>query len=190
MSLPLAFDTTLETVPSATAYLRSDPHEVTAWQKRLGARMKPRVGLTWSGRQSAGTNRKRHFHLAQLLPYLPNDIEYFCLQTEIADVDRKTLAENSAIFDFGEKLGDLSNTAALCECLDLVVSVDTSIAHLSGALGKRTWVLLAFNADWRWLIGRDDSPWYPTMRLYRQKFQGSWSEVFESVAADLSRELT
>jgi tetratricopeptide (TPR) repeat protein len=189
MSLPLAFETTLDTVPSTTPYLSTDARDIAAWNTRLASKMKPRVGLTWSGRQTAGTNRKRHFPLASLIPHLPPEMQYFCLQTDVNETDRKTLAENPQILEFRDELRDFSKTAALCECMDLVISVDTSIAHLSGALGKTTWVLLAFNADWRWLIGRDDSPWYPTMRLYRQKVPGGWNEVFERVAADLRREL-
>jgi tetratricopeptide (TPR) repeat protein len=188
MSLPFAFATTLETIPTVTRYLHSDAGKVAAWQERLGARVKPRIGLTWSGNQAAGTNRRRHFPLAELLPYLPDDFQYFCLQTDMTEPDRKTLAENPRIIQFDGALRDFSDTAALCECLDLVISVDTSVAHLSGALGKKTWVLLAFVADWRWLIDREDSPWYPTMRLYRQKSPGNWEEVFQRVAAELLRQ--
>jgi hypothetical protein len=90
---------------------------------------------------------------------------------------------------FADDLLDFVNTAALCECMDVVISVDTSLAHLSGALGQRTWVLLPFNPDWRWLLGRDDSPWYPTARLYRQETVGDWNAVFARVAADLRREI-
>jgi len=187
MSLPLAFETTLVTVPSATKYLNCEEGKIAAWNARLGAKVKPRVGLTWSGRQTGETNRKRHFLLSKLLPYLSDELQYFCLQTEVTEADRKTLAKNPVIFDFSEALDDLSDTAALCECLDLIITIDTSVAHLSGALGKRTWVLLPFNADWRWLVGRYDSPWYPTMRLYRQKSQGDWNEVFERVSTDLRR---
>lgn len=96
--------------------------------------------------------------------------------------------ESSDIFSFDDDLLDFANTAALCECMDVVISVDTSLAHLSGALGKHTWVLLPFNPDWRWLRDRDDTPWYPTAKLYRQKTAGSWDEVFARVATDLKRE--
>jgi hypothetical protein len=135
--------------------------------------------------QTAGTSRKRHFPLSGLTPHLSKDFDYFCLQTDIAAADQEVLAENPWIFQFGHALGDFSDTAALCECMDLVISVDTSVAHLSGALGLKTWVLLAFNADWRWLIDREDSPWYRTARLFRQKSPGDWHGVFERVASAL-----
>jgi tetratricopeptide (TPR) repeat protein len=190
MSLPLAFGTTLETIPATTGYVSSDAHRVATWQMQLGAKMKPRIGLTWSGNRVSGTNRKRHFPLLKLTPYLSDDFQYICLQTDIPEADQKTLAENPLIVHFSEGPGDFGATAALCECLDLVISVDTSIAHLSGALGRKTWVLLAFDADWRWLTDRDDSPWYPTMRLFRQKSAGDWNEVFERVAAELRKQFT
>ena len=189
MSLPLAFRETLETVPLATRYLHSDPSKVAAWEERLGAKTKSRIGLTWSGNQAAGTNRERHFPLAMLVPYLCDDFQYFCLQTDITQADRETLAENPGIRRFDGELRDFSDTAALCECMDLVLSVDTSVAHMSGALGKKTWVLLTFNADWRWLIDREDNPWYTAMRLFRQKTRGDWKPVFERVAEELRREL-
>jgi tetratricopeptide (TPR) repeat protein len=186
LSLPLAFGTTLETIPSATEYVSSDPKKVRAWQERLGTKQTPRIGLTWSG-QRAGTNRDRHFPLAELVPYLPSNFQYFCLQTDITAADRNTLAENPSIRQFDGQLRDFTDTAALCECMDCVISIDTSVAHLGGALGKRTWVLLAFDADWRWLTEREDSPWYPTMRLFRQKSRGDWRGVFERVAAEARR---
>jgi tetratricopeptide (TPR) repeat protein len=186
MSLPLAFATTLDTVPATPGYIKSDAGKVAIWQARLGPKLKPRVGLTWSG-QTAGTNRKRHFPLSLLTPYLSDRFQYFCLQIDIASADQATLDQHPGIFDYGDALRGFANTAALCECMDVVVSVDTSIAHLAGALGKTTWVLLAFDADWRWLANRDDSPWYPTMRLYRQRSRGDWTDVFERLAADLDK---
>jgi hypothetical protein len=188
MSLPLAFATTLETIPSSSAYLESDPAKIAVWEQRLGAKSRPRIGLTWSGNQSAGTNRKRHFALSDLVPHLPADFDYFCLQTELVEADQRTLAQSPTIRRFEHLLRDFSDTAALCECMDLVVSVDTSVAHLSCGLGKRTWVLLAHVADWRWLIDREDCPWYASARLFRQAAPGAWQEVFERVTVQLRRE--
>ncbi len=188
MSLPLAFATTLETIPAASGYLESDPDKVAVWQQRLGARSRPRIGLTWRGNQAAGTNRKRHFTLSSLVPHLPGDFDYFCLQTEVLEADRETLAHSPAIRQFENLFHDFSDTAALCECMDLVMSVDTSVAHLSCGLGKKTWVLLAHVADWRWLIDREDSPWYASARLFRQASPGDWQGVFERVAAQLRHE--
>lgn len=189
LSLPLACKTTLETIPTATGYLSSDVSKVRIWEERLGKKQMPRIGLVWSGNRTVGTNRERHFPLAELVPYLSHHFQYICLQTDITAADQKTLVETPAIRQFDGELRDFSDTAALCECMDLVISIDTSVAHLSGALGKKTWVLLAFNADWRWLTNREDSPWYPTVRLFRQKSRGDWRGVFERVVADVHREL-
>jgi tetratricopeptide (TPR) repeat protein len=188
MSLPLACSTTLATVPAATPYINSEPRKVTAWQERLGAKTQPRIGLTWSGSQAARMHSERCFPLAQLSPHLSRDFQYVCVQTEITPADQQALVANCAIRQFPGELRDFSDTAALCDCLDLVISMDTSIVHLNGALGNKTWVLLPFDSDWRWLIDREDSPWYPTVRVFQQKFRGDWNEVFERVATELRRE--
>ena len=190
MSLPLAFGTTLSTIPSTIPYLRPELSKVAEWSDRLGTKLKPRIGLAWTGNKSSVAHRMRHFELASLISYLPNDFQYVCLQTDVDEAGLTTLAENPQILHFGDALKGFSNTAAVCECMDLIISVDTSIAHLSGALGKRTWLLLAFNSDWRWMIGREDTPWYPTMRLYRQKSRGGWAEVFSRVARELNADPT
>lgn len=185
MSLPLAMKTRLNSIPSASGYLKSDPRKVTAWQERLGAKTKLRVGLTWSGSQAARTHSERCFPLDKLLPHLPGDLQYFCLQTEVVATDRETLLQSAKIHRFDGELRDFSDTAALCECLDLVISMDTSVVHLNAALGKTTWVLLPFDSDWRWLTGREDSPWYSAVRLFRQHSRGDWKGVFERVATAL-----
>lgn len=185
MSLPLAFNTTLPTIPSNAGYLKSDPGKVAEWQLRLGAKTKPRIGLVWSGNQTAGTNRKRNIALSSFVPYLQHGVDYFCLQTEVVAADQEILAKTPKIHQFKGLLRDFTDTAALCACMDLVISVDTSVAHLAGALGKTTWVLLPFVPEWRWLTEREDSPWYGSVRLIRQKSAGDWHSVFERVAADL-----
>ena len=105
-------------------------------------------------------------------------------------MDRETLARTPEIRQHGDEILGFANTAALSECMDLIITVDTSLAHLNGALGKKTWVLLAFDADWRWLSGRDDSPWYPTMRLFRQRTAGNWGELLGRVFAALRSEFS
>jgi tetratricopeptide (TPR) repeat protein len=179
MSLPLAFHTELETIPSPAGYLRADEHRTVGWQRRLAPRSRPRIGLTWSGKRVAGTDPRRHFPLSSLLPHLPDEFDYVCLQTEVLAADRDTLTQCPAIRRY--ELSDFSDTAALCECVDLVISVDTSVAHLAGALGRPVWVLLAFSADWRWLTDREDSPWYRSVRLFRQSSPGDWNSVFQRV---------
>jgi len=190
LSLPLAFGTTLENLPATAGYLQSDTRKVRAWEQRLGTKHKPRIGLVWSGNQTSVPYRKRHFPLSTFIPYLCDRFQYVCLQTDITEFDRATLSRYPAIASFATELQDFSDTAALAECMDLIVSVDTSVAHLGGALGKKTWVVLAFDADWRWLTDREDSPWYPTMRLYRQRLRGDWNAVFEQVAADWAKEFS
>jgi tetratricopeptide (TPR) repeat protein len=186
MSLPLAFKTTLDTIPSQRKYLRSDAAALADWQARLGPRTRPRIGLVWSGNAQYLNDYRRSIPLATLIKWLPREFEYFCLQKDIRSEDRATLDANPFI---AEPSADLVGTAALCECMDLVISSCTSIAHLAGALGRPLWVLLAYNADWRWLEHREDSPWYPSARLYRQAASGDWDGVLARVAADLRRTL-
>ena len=183
MSLPLAFKTTLDSIPAAPRYLSADPARVAQWREALGARTRPRVGLVWSGNPNNPIDVKRSIPLAEWVPHLPREFQYFCLQNEVRAADQKTLATNPLIVDLGNM--NFVSTAAFCECMDIVLCVDTSIAHLSGALGQRTWLLLPFVPDWRWLRDRDDSPWYPGMRLYRQTVAGDWQGVFRRVATEL-----
>lgn len=186
MSLPLAFRTDLRSVPWTGSYLRGDATKVSHWLARLGAKRAPRIGLVWSGSASKWNDLHRDIPLAQWLPHLPPGLQYISLQKEVRETDREAL-RSSPILDTSEHLLDFTDTAALCECMDLVLSVDTSVAHLSGALGKPTWILLSFMPAWRWLLDRDDSPWYPTVTLYRQARPGEWHGVFERVAVDLAR---
>ena len=185
LSLPAALKITIDTIPAPPRYVHSDPGKVALWRTRLGDRHRPRIGLAWSGNPLQGHDRNRSARLADWIGYLPRDFEYCCLQKEIRAADREVLAQNPWISTFEAEWSDFSDTAALCECVDLVLSVCTSAAHLSAALGRPTWVVLAFNADWRWLVGREDSPWYPTARLYRQPVRGAWGEVLARVAHDL-----
>jgi len=186
LSLPLAFKTTLETIPASAGYLHADRAKVQQWRARLGERSKPRIGLACSGNPGNANDRHRSIPLGDLMRHLPHDLEYFCLQKELRASDREALAAHPEIAHFADDLG-FRSTAALCELMDLVLSVDTSIAHLSGALGKSTWILLPFNGDWRWLAMREDSPWYASARLFRQTRRGDWHGVLERVAAQLPR---
>jgi hypothetical protein len=188
MSLPLAFNTTLNTIPAAPHYLQADTTRVEQWRALLGEQKRPRVGLVWSGNSNNPIDRQRSIALASWIPHLPPELDYFCLQKDIRDADREAL-EESDVFSFDDDLMDFKSTAALCECMDLVLSVDTSLLHLSGALGKRTWLLLPNVPDWRWMRDREDTPWYPSVKLYRQTTRGDWNGVFARVAADLRREL-
>ena len=185
MSLPLAFKTTLDSIPAPRRYLAADPHKVAKWQEQLACKTLPRVGLMWNGNSFRPNDRNRSVWLADLLPHLPPGFQYVSLQRDLRPADARTLGENPHILNPAQELRDFSDTAALCECLDLVISVCTSVAHLSGALGKKTWILLGFAADWRWLLDRSDSPWYPSATLYRQPRRGDWNSLFQHVARDL-----
>lgn len=185
LSLPLALGTRLDSIPAAPAYLKADPARVLAWAARLGAPDRPRIGLVWSGSTGHVLDAYRSMALSHLLPYLPPGYRYVCLQKELREVDREALQEHGEISYFADELVDFADTAALCMQMDLILSVDTSVAHLAGALGRPTWVMLPPHPDWRWLLGRNDSPWYPSVRLYRQSSVGDWSAVFKSVRADL-----
>jgi len=185
MSLPLAFKTNLDTIPFSRGYLSSSPAKLAHWRSRLGERTKPRVGLVWSGSKTNYNDRNRSIPLEDLVKCLPADLQYICLQKDIRESDKQTLKVNRNILDFGDEQADFSDAAALCECMDVVISVDTSVAHLSGALGVETYVLLPFNADWRWLLDRSDSPWYSTVKLYRQSNMSDWNGVFTQIKRDL-----
>ena len=184
MSLPLALKTRLDQVPSPGAYLKADSRKVQLWAERLGEKKGLRVGLAWSGRPSHAFDKQRSMALSELLGHLPAGLDYVSLQKEVRETDLQML-EQSAVRFFGEQVQDFSDTAALCQLMDVVVSVDTSVVHLAGALGVRTWVMLPFVPDWRWLLKGDDSPWYASLKLYRQGIDKDWGPVFRRVASDL-----
>jgi Tfp pilus assembly protein PilF len=184
LSLPLAFKTDLTKIPSPAAYLHSTPEARARWQARLGSKTRPRIGLVWSGNSQNNNDHKRSLPLAKLWQYLPKGFEYVALQKEVREADQEVL-QQSGIHHFGDQLVDFVDTAALCDLMDLVVSVDTSVAHLAGAMGKPTWILLPFAPDWRWLLDRDDSPWYGSVKLYRQDADRDWSQVLARLASDL-----
>jgi hypothetical protein len=186
MSLPGLFRTTPETIPAAASYLAADPAMSKVWSDRLAPRQRPRVGLAWSGRAAHRFDRHRSLPLAQLLAALPPGFDYVSLQREVRPADQATLAAHPEVRHFGAELNDFADTAGLVAQMDVVVSVDTSVAHLAGALGKDVRLLLSrLGQDWRWLTGRDDTPWYPTMRLYRQGEDQNWGGPLDASARDI-----
>ena len=184
MSVPIGCGTTLETVPGVVPYLRPTPAKVWAWQGRLGPKTRPRVGLVWSGSTTHRADHLRSVALSELRNALPGGIDYVSLQKDVRPADRAAV-QAGGIAHFGDDLHTMDDTAALCACMDLVIAVDTSVAHLAGALGLPVWVLLPHMPDWRWLLDRSDSPWYPSARLYRQRRAGDWSAPLAQVRADL-----
>jgi Glycosyltransferase family 9 (heptosyltransferase) len=185
-SLPLAFATRLDTIPSATPYL---PHPanslVQAWEDRLGPHSKLRVGLVWSGSVAHTNDHNRSIPLRTLSRILDVDATFVSLQKDLRTNDAAVLRERRDIIDLTADLTDFAETAALLCCLDLVVTVDTSVAHLAAALGCPTWILLPWTPDYRWLLGRDDSPWYPTARLFRQSERRDYAAVLDRVRSEL-----
>ncbi|MDH5254677.1 MAG: tetratricopeptide repeat-containing glycosyltransferase family protein [Gammaproteobacteria bacterium] len=189
MSLPLACGTTLETVPATVPYLAPPERERALWRQRLGERTRRRVGLAWAGSQgNTAAMRLRCIPLGLLLDRLDPGVEWHSLQKEYRSGDLELLAADGRIRDHAKALTDFTATAGLIDQLDLVITVDTAVAHLAGAMAKPVWLLLQFAADYRWLQDREDSPWYPTMRLFRQPASGDWGSVLGAVADALLRE--
>jgi tetratricopeptide (TPR) repeat protein len=186
MSLPFAFRTRLDTIPPPIPLAPSLDH-VRTWDKRLGRRDKLRVGLAWSGSPLHLNDHNRSIPLQLLTHLLDVDATFVSLQRDPHPDDRATLFERADIVDLTRHLTDFSETAALVSCLDVVTTVDTSIAHLAGTLGCPTWIMLARTPDWRWLMNRDDSPWYPSVRLFRQTSEGDYAGVIDRVRAELAR---
>ena len=185
LSLPQIFKTTLESIPAETTYLSADAELVKAWAARLPARRRPRVGIAWRGNPSHANDHNRSIPAAFLAPLLALDLDWISL---LPEDNAPAIPEGvpGRVHAFGSALGDFAETAALISELDLVITVDTAVAHLAGALGKPVWVLLSFSPDWRWLRQRSDSPWYPTARLFRQPRPGDWTSVIREVESRLS----
>jgi tetratricopeptide (TPR) repeat protein len=187
LSLPGAFATTLETIPARARYFEAEPERLAKLEALLGPRRGLRIGLALSGNPSHRNDDNRSIALARLAPLLGHEADWIALQNEVRPTDAAALKASGVRF-FGEALGDFADAAALTELMDLVITVDTSLAHLAGALGKPVWILLPFNPDWRWMLDRSDSPWYPTVRLFRQPRRGDWESVLSEVRTALARE--
>jgi tetratricopeptide (TPR) repeat protein len=182
MSLPLAFDVRLDTIPGNVPYLVAPPELTAKWDQRLGPRDRLRVGLAWAG---STVDDRRKVPLALFEPIFRQEHQLVCLGKVVPKEDLPMMSE-CGILHFGDELTDFAETAALAATMDLVISIDTSVAHLAGALGATLWVLLHASADWRWLLDREDSPWYPTARLFRQHDDGDWGSVMDRVADSLT----
>lgn len=188
-SLGLILRANLDSLPQSVPYLRTDPDKVKAWRDRLRARARagvPCVGLAWSGRPTHPNDRRRSLSLKRMTRIIAAaPLSFVCLQKPIPPADTDYLMTLPELIDLSTEVRTFDDTAALIENLDLVISVDTAIGHLAGALGKQTWIMLPKASDWRWLLNRPDSPWYPTVRLFRQPAPGAWEQVIEEVAAAL-----
>lgn len=188
LSLPLAFNTSLDSIPAERAYLRSDPARVDRWRRRLPSAKGRRVGLVWSGSGALRNDPARSLPLSALSGLRAPGVQFVCLQKEISAHDREGLALRGDVHCFSEELVDFAETAALADLMDIVITVDTAVAHLAGALGKEVWILLPHAPTWRWLLDRKDSPWYPTARLFRASRIGDWGGAVDAVIAALAGE--
>jgi tetratricopeptide (TPR) repeat protein len=187
MSLPLAFATELATIPAQIPYVAPADQDVALWRERL-PRRGPLIGLVWSGERLHDNDRNRSLRLETLLPLLQMpDVTFVSLQHEVRDEDASLLQEQSTVVHVGDRFRDFADTAAAVSLLDAMISADTAVAHLAGAMGKPLLLLLPFGADFRWLRERDDSPWYPTARLFRQPAFGDWASVIETLRRELTR---
>jgi hypothetical protein len=185
--LPLAFGTRLDTIPPGVSYLPPlAADRVQAWQDRLGPHDRLRVGMVWSGNSVHSNDHNRSTSLQAFTRILDLDATFVSLQKDPRPIDRATLRGRTDIVDPTADLTDFGETAALLSCLDVVITVDTSVAHLAAALGRPTWILLPYDPDYRWLLDRDDSPWYPTARLFRQDETRDYATVLDRVRSELA----
>jgi len=186
LSLPLAFRTRLDTIPAGISYLPAPSEDrVRAWNNKLSSHDKLRVGVVWAGNPVHSNDLNRSIQLREFTRIMEVDATFVSLQKDLRPND-KAILDRSHVVDLTADLTDFGETAALLCCLDLVVAVDTSVAHLAGALGRPTWLLLPRTPDYRWLLDRDDSPWYPTFRLFRQSERRDWAEVLDRVRDELA----
>ena len=186
MSLPRAFATELETIPPAPVWQADDARRAM-WRGRLGASDRPRIGFAWRGSAGHGNDRNRSLPLRAFLSVIDESRAWFGIQKGMPATDHEALSAAPQLRIFDAEITDFEDTAALIAELDLIITVDTSLAHLAGSMGRNCWVMLPFNPDWRWLLDREDSPWYPSIRLFRQKKLGDWASVMAQLRAALQR---
>ena len=192
-SLPYLFRTLVETIPAPVRYIKAEPMRIARWRSRLDATLPPdvkRIGLAWTGRATHPNDRRRSMPLSALTAIGEvGPAVFVSLQKPVPACDLEVMTRFPGMTDLSAELADFGETAALVENLDLVVTVDTAIGHLAGAMGKPVLILIPKAADWRWLLDRDDSPWYPTVRLFRQRKPGAWDEPLDELCAALRAEL-
>ena len=187
-SLPLACRTELATIPADSPYLEANDAHVAGWRARLDALPAPRVAIAWSGRATHANDRNRSIALESLAPLIERSrASFISIQRDLRETDAGVLARLPQVTHVGAELDDFEDSAAVATLADLVITVDTAVAHLAGALGRPTWILLPFCPDWRWMLDRDDSPWYPTVRPFRQPAPGDWDSVIARVEQELGR---
>ncbi|MBI3759453.1 MAG: glycosyltransferase family protein, partial [Deltaproteobacteria bacterium] len=188
LSLPLAFNTRPETIPAKQSYLSAAPELVSEWDERLPQSGRPRIGVAWAGNPEFVADSTRSIGLPRLRPLLSaSGFQFVGIQKDLRAGDEQILGDHPDVIHLGRQLADFHDTAAVMSQLDLVISSDTSVVHLAGALGRPVWVLLEHLPEWRWMLDRSDSPWYPSARLFRQPKSGDWDGVVADVLSELSR---
>lgn len=185
MSLPLAMGLQLSDLPGKLPYLSADPQRVEKWRKRLADLSRPLVGLVWAGRPTHSNDLRRSMSLNDLAPLAQSGASFVALQKGPAAAQAETPPAGMSLLSLSDEIHDFEDTAAICMLLDTLISVDSSPVHLAGALGCPVWVMLPFMPDWRWLLGRDDTPWYANTRLFRQQAEGQWQTVLQALATEL-----
>jgi len=188
MSIPGVLGITLDNLPKVQNYLNADAGLVRDWQQKLGPKKRMRVGFSWSGRRDSWLNQHKGMPFETMLQTIKDNPEYewINLQVDCLPEEEEALV-NVGVTTYPGSISSFADTAALMMHLDVVISVDTAIAHLAGALGRPTWIMInAFATDWRWLLDRDSSPWYSTARLFRQPTRGDWTSVTKKIAQYLS----
>lgn len=187
-SLPLALRTEVSSIPATVPYLAANDERIAQWRERIGSLPSPRIAIAWSGSADHANDRNRSITLARLAPLLNTGSGSFVsIQRELRDGDAATLAQMPNVTHVGDALADFDDTAAIMALADLVIAVDTSVVHLAGAMGRPVWIMLPFQPDWRWLLDREDTPWYPTAKLFRQPKPGDWDSVIARVSDNLGR---
>ncbi|MBI3570748.1 MAG: glycosyltransferase family protein [Gammaproteobacteria bacterium] len=182
MSLPRVLGTTLASIPADVPYLRADSVDVRTWNRKLDDKDHFKIGLVWAGNRRHLNDRNRSCTLETLAPLAAvSGIRLYSLQKGEAAAEIRNAPANMQLVDLNDELVDFADTAAVIACLDLVITVDTAVAHLAGALARPAWLLLPFAPDWRWMLAREDSPWYPSLRLFRQSQAGGWDSVLTAV---------
>jgi hypothetical protein len=190
LSLPGIFRTSLETIPAEVPYLLADPGLVGHWRRELAGMTGFKAGIAWQGNPKYEKDRDRSIPLERFEPLARcSAVHLLSLQKGTGVEQLQALAGRFPVTELGSRLDDFIDTAALIMNLDLVITCDTAVAHLAGALGVPVWVALSFVPDWRWVLDRSDSPWYPTMRLFRQTERGNWGDVFEEITNALCARL-
>jgi tetratricopeptide (TPR) repeat protein len=186
-SLPLALRTEPDTVPAEIPYLSADEASLTKWSAQIGALARPRIVIAWSGNSNHFNDRNRSIPFAQIAPLFSAPARFVSIQRDVPSEDAQMLASENRVTHVGGELVNFTDTAAAIALADLVISADTAVAHLAGAMGRPLWVLIPFQPDWRWTLDGETSPWYPTARLFRQTTLGDWDGVIARIAAELGQ---